>query len=109
MSLAGYDHITNHTDMIIADHTHWRIHAYRNFDKVLDLILLFTCKKKPKCIFCGDQSLNYTSLANLGAHYRYTHKTQCILYYIDEIIKISPEKMEKLYEKNSNSIIEMVI
>lgn len=105
MSRTGIDHITNHAEMITADDAHWCGHAHRNFDKVLNLVLLFTCKKKPKCIFCGDQSLSYSSLAKLAAHYRYAHKTQCVLYYLDEIIKIKPAKLEKLYKKNGNSIM----
>lgn len=91
--------------MMTADYTHWRIHAYRNFEKVLKLILLFSCPDKPECVFCEKNSLNYSSLASLAAHYRYSHKTQCVYHYIDEIIKISPQQMEKLYEKNGNSVI----
>ena len=112
MSLTGYDHITGHHSPIITDHKHWRINAYKNLGKVVKLILLFSCSEKPLCIFCGKHSLNYNSLASLAAHYRDAHKHQCVSHYLDEIIKIEPEKIKRLYEKNrydkSHCILEAV-
>jgi len=109
MSRTGFVLNKNHTSMITADHVFWIKYAYRNFDKVLKLILLFVCVEKPKCVFCEKNSLNYTSLSSLTAHYRQSHKHQCVMYYLENIIKIEPEKIKELYEKNGNSIMEEMV
>lgn len=99
MSHTGIDYITDFEHRVItADHIQWRKHAAKNFDKVLQLVMLFSNEINPKCIFCGRLSLNYSSIATLSRHYKGGHKNQVIEYYIENITKIEPEKIIQLSE-----------
>lgn len=95
MMLTGYDHFDNHLEPITADVEHWRKCAYRNFDTVLKIIISTKNNDNNKCVICGDLSMRWKNKSSLAGHYRFSHRSQIVEYYLENIIQLSPEELQE--------------
>lgn len=104
--LTGFDHITGlrKGEQITADYTHWEAYCRRNIKDVVKIIIdavhgddIFTCR------ICKENSLHYTKAASLGRHYKYQHDTQIIKYFLDSIVKLTPDELENIITNKHKS------
>lgn len=94
--ITGYTHPLN-SEKITADKSQWMIFLFRNFDKVIRIIIELS--NNLKCVVCQDLSLNYTAKSSLARHYRVYHRKSTAEYFIKHVVPLSPDELTERFEK----------
>jgi len=106
--LSGYDHFSEHPEKITADIEHWKKCVYRNFDAVLRIIIATKNIDSNRCVICANLSICWKTKSTLANHYRYSHKTQIVGYYLEHFIKLTPDELHVLMKIEGDDTIGQV-
>ena len=77
-----------------ADFKDWRMLVFRNFDRVIRIIIEIS--NDLKCVICKDLSLNYTAKSSLAEHYRTYHKKRTVDFFLNDVATKTPEELEEM-------------
>ena len=98
MNKEGYDHFSKNNELITADIEHWRHCVLKNIDESVEIVILTKNKHNNICGVCGPYSINWKNKSSLIPHYKYSHRSRTVDYYLEHCIKITPEQLLEIRE-----------
>jgi hypothetical protein len=87
----GWDHFRESPKIEDTDRKAWHNDLRSKLDKVAKK--LASISKDKKCVVCQGYSQQFETLADLVNHIKW-HRDDAINYWIDNMIRISPEELE---------------
>lgn len=103
MSLTGHDHLSKNSEIITAEIEHWRKHVHKNFEVVLRIIVSTVNIENNRCVICANLSAIWKSKSSLSSHYRYSHRSQIVEYYLKHYIKLTPDELRKQMQRGDDT------
>jgi len=93
MMISGYPHFSDMSHLINTEQVHWIKYLYSNIDAVIRILVVLS--ENNHCKICNDFSLNYTTKASLGNHYK-QHKKETVHYFLSNYSPMTPEELHEI-------------
>lgn len=89
----GWDHFRKIPKIISAERKQWKVNLRPKLDKIARN--LASISKDGECVICQKYAEQFKSLPYLVEHIK-GHNDETVDYWIDNIIKMSPEELEAI-------------
>lgn len=104
MNLIGYDHSLENSKEITADINQWRKNTLENIDVIIEIIISIKNIVNNICIICGPYATNWISESNLTVHYKYSHRSQIVDYYLEHFIQLTPNELREQMQTGDDKL-----